>query len=283
MTTGKTPSKPGDAEAIRLIAMKAVSAALPGPAGLILKGGNALSLVYGIGGRTSLDLDYSLRGDFPDVRQAEIRIVECLVAGFRNAGYHLFDVRFLLRPPEPHESWWGGYEVLFKLIPAGRSGPDVERSRRSATVIGPAQERVFRVQISRHEFVGDVAVRLVDDTSILVYSPALIAAEKVRAICQQMPEYPYARYPHPRARDFFDIHSICTEASTDLAASGNRELLEKTFEAKRVPIGLLARIETTREFHRVDWPSVEGSVRSLAGDFDFYFDFVVAIAKRLTA
>jgi hypothetical protein len=36
---------------------------------LVLKGGNALSLVYGIGGRTSLDVDFSIADDFADLPQ----------------------------------------------------------------------------------------------------------------------------------------------------------------------------------------------------------------------
>ena len=34
---------------------------------LVLKGGNALALIYGVSTRTSLDLDFSMNSDFPDV------------------------------------------------------------------------------------------------------------------------------------------------------------------------------------------------------------------------
>ena len=60
-----------------------------------------------------------------------------------------------------------------------------------------------------------------DDYTIYVYSPTMIAIEKLRAICQQMPEYALQRRPSARARDFYDIYreryvkSICY---TDLGA-----------------------------------------------------------------
>jgi hypothetical protein len=274
---------PTSPDLIRRVAIRAMAAAGREIGLLVLKGGNALAVVYGIGGRTSLDLDYSLATDFADVRLAEAQISARLAESFRAAGFELFDVQFLLRPPEPTVEWWGGYEVRFKLVPLSEAGSDLDIRRRTATVVGLAQERIFKIQISRNEFVGDTLEEEVDGVPIAVYSPALIAAEKVRAICQQMPEYPHARYRHPRARDFFDIRSICLEASVDLTAPANAALVRKVFEAKRVPLELLGRVETTREFHRPDWPAVELSVRSLDGDFDLCFDFVADLCRRLEA
>ena len=275
-------ASPISPDLIRRVAIRAMAAAGREIGLFVLKGGNALAVVYGIGGRTSLDLDYSLATDFEDVRLAEARISERLAEAFREAGFELFDLQFLLRPPGPTGEWWGGYEVRFKLVPLSEAGSDLEVRRRTATVVGLAQERIFKIQISRNEFVGDTLEEEVDGVPITVYSPGLIAAEKLRAICQQMPEYPHSRYRHPRARDFFDIRSICQEASVDLASPANAVLVRKAFEAKRVPLELLGRVETTREFHRPDWPAVELSVR-LEGDFDFYFDFVVDLCRRLEA
>lgn len=274
---------PTHPDLVRRVAIRAMAEAGREIGLLVLKGGNALAIVYGIGGRTSLDLDYSLASDFADVRIAEERIAAHLAASFRDAGFSVFDVRFLLRPPEPEAEWWGGYEVQFKLSPAADAGLDLEARRRTATVVGLAQERIFKIQISRHEYVGDALEEEVDGVPIAVYSPALLAAEKLRAICQQMPEYPYTHHRRARARDFFDIRSICQESSVDLASSGNVALVAKVFAAKKVPLDLLTRIEGSREFHRPDWPAVQGAVRSLEGGFDLYFDFVVEVCRRLEA
>src|ERR1035438_7989116 len=58
---------------------------------LALKGGNALSLVYGITSRTSLDLDFSIKQDFPDFSRARERIFRVLKDRFDSAGYVVFD------------------------------------------------------------------------------------------------------------------------------------------------------------------------------------------------
>lgn len=278
----KSPA-PVSPDLIRRTAMRAMAEAGREVGLLVLKGGNALAVVYRIGGRTSLDLDYSLADDFADVRRAEERISAHLEASFREAGFHLFDFQFLVRPPEPKAAWLSGYEVRFKVVPLSDAEADLEWRRRTAAVIGLAQQRTFKIQISRHEFVGDALEGEIGGVPIIVYSPALIAAEKLRAICQQMPEYPHTPFPRARARDFFDIRSVCLEASVDLASAANATLVRKVFEAKRVPLALLGRIESTREFHRPDWPAVEGAVASLEGGFDLYFDFVVEVCRRLEA
>jgi len=46
--------------------------------------------------------------------------------------------------------------------------------------------------------------------SIPVYTLEMIAIEKLRATCQQMPEYGIRGAATQRARDFYDIHLIVT-------------------------------------------------------------------------
>ena len=47
---------------------------------LVLKGGSALSLIHGIGTRSSLDLDFSIDGDFASIEDARVRLVSALEA-----------------------------------------------------------------------------------------------------------------------------------------------------------------------------------------------------------
>jgi hypothetical protein len=122
-----------------------------------------------------------------------------------------------------------------------------------------------------------------DDYTVYVYTPSMIAVEKLRAICQQMPTYTLRRYPQARARDFFDIHQLATKAGVRFADSENIALLKRVFNAKRVPVELIRRIPYEREFHRHDWPAVEASVSGRLESFDYYFDFVVDQAKELEA
>jgi predicted nucleotidyltransferase component of viral defense system len=53
---------------------------------LVLKGGNALNLVYGLSNRTSLDLDFSMDSDFPDVADAQARLFHALHERFDAIG-----------------------------------------------------------------------------------------------------------------------------------------------------------------------------------------------------
>lgn len=258
---------------------------------LALKGGNALSLVYGITSRTSIDLDFSMKQDFPNFPHAKERIFRVLKDRFDSAGYVVFDEKLTPRPRIDGEDlmpWWGGYELNFKLIEKQRydelihSKPD--RLRIEATVTGPGNKRVFKVDFSKFEHIEGKEEHELDHYSIYVYTPEMIVLEKLRAICQQMPEYTEARLASARARDFFDIHEAIKKRSIDLMTSANLELLRLIFEAKKVPLSLLLQVGNTREFHRPDWPSVETSVAGGSVEsFDFYFDFVLAQIERLKA
>lgn len=57
--------------------------------------------------------------------------------------------------------------------------------------------------------------------------------------------------------------------------------MKNIFEAKSVPLTLVAKIKNTRDFHVVDWPAVTQSVTGELKSFDFYFSYVVEIAERL--
>jgi predicted nucleotidyltransferase component of viral defense system len=58
---------------------------------LVLKGGNALDLVYGITSRASIDLDFAMGRDFDDFEDARRRAFAALRNRFDIAGYSMFD------------------------------------------------------------------------------------------------------------------------------------------------------------------------------------------------
>lgn len=253
---------------------------------LVLKGGNAISLVYHYGSRGSLDVDFSIEGDFEDVDDAAHRILHGLRDRFDAAGYVLFDDEFVKRPAinkEPNPKW-GGYRIKFKIIEKAayeRLGEDIDSIRRNAAVIGPIQQRTFTVDISKHEFCSGKAEADLNDFTIYVYTPSMIAVEKIRAICQQMPDYQMRSGKSARARDFYDIYVLVTEARVNLGSPDNVELAKQMFAAKDVPRSLISKIGDFKEFHRQDWPSVEDTVTGRLENFDFYFNFVLTEIKNL--
>ena len=153
------------------------------------------------------------------------------------------------------QKWWGGYLVEFKLADRtlyDRVGNDIDALRRQSTLVGPSQKRTFKIDISSYEFCEGKVQRELDDYTVYVYSLEMIAIEKLRAICQQMPEYSLGTHS-ARARDFYDIHRIVTNNEIDLTTTVNLALVRAIFGAKEVPLqALLNEISKHREFHRPD-------------------------------
>lgn len=256
---------------------------------LALKGGNALTLAYRISPRTSLDLDFSIEDDFDDPLDIERRIFRALADRFDSAGFIVFDMSFEAKPRIRHETQsprWGGYLVRFKVIEKRKAEilkGDIAAMRRDSTVIGPEQRRVFSIDLSKYEYTRGKVPFEIDNYTVYVYTPAMIVLEKLRAICQQMPEYMPRRNSSPRARDFFDIHLVISNTGMVVSASENLELARHIFAAKEVPLELISRIATQKEFHRPDWESVKSFIAEAVEEFDYYFDFVVAQAASMQA
>jgi len=255
---------------------------------LTLKGGNALNLVYLLGSRSSVDVDLSLEQDFRDLENTRQKIFRALKSRFRDAGLTVFDEKLTPRPLIPRRGdneRFGGYEVTFKLMETGKydSLTDNEQRRRESVVVGPLEQRTFRVQISKYEYCAGKREAELDDYMISVYTPDMLAIEKIRAICQQMPDYHLRGHQTPRARDFYDVHSLITGANIDLRTPTNVQLTRDIFAAKEVPLILIPRISEHREFHKQDWPAVEVTTSGKLEEFDFYFDFVIDQTRLLKA
>ncbi len=250
---------------------------------LVLKGGNALNLVYGITSRSSVDLDFAMSRDFEDSKDASRRVFAALRDRFDAAGYIVFDESFEPRPDlegkGPDEKpWWGGYEVSFKLIDRRKfhsMKSDPKKLRNHALGLGSGAKRPFKIDLSKCEYTIGKAAHELDIFTIYVYTPEMIAVEKLRAICQQMHEYPHTGNKKARARDFYDIYRVLTTRNIDLQAETNRILLRNIFGAKQVPVSLLGNLPRERDFHRADWHSVITTTAGELHDFDFYFDFVL--------
>lgn len=273
----------------------------------VLKGGSALDIAYGLSSRSSLDLDFSMAGEFSKEEFPEIktRLENALKERFEEEGYYLFDFCFEPKPEQISEeiaSFWGGYCVEFKLIEKDKAEKhvfDLEAMRRTAIEIGrvkkegldskPQPSRKFPIDISRHEFTKRKDYKIIDNQDIAVYPPALIVIEKMRAICQQMTEYApivkrsSGRPGGERAKDFYDIHLIMQKFEIDLTSEDNLSLLREVFDIKRVPLDFLEKIKDGREQHRMGFHTVQDTVErgKLDHDFDYYFDYVLSLVNQL--
>lgn len=259
---------------------------------LVLKGGNAMAIIHKLTSRESVDLDFSMRDDFRDGTAAVQRRIEAaLQRTFRTAGYEPFDFKMEDRPASVSPDlvgFWGGYAFEFKLVPSAQHAQqkdDLARMQRSALSIGRA--RRFIIEISRFEYVDDKEEDEVEGHRIYVYSPLMIACEKLRAICQQMNEYsPVVRRSRPpaeRARDFLDIHTLVKQRQLNLLEPKALYITRQMFDLKHVELDWLGNINNYREFHRQGFQAVQATVSrdfDLQG-FDFYVDFVVKLANEV--
>jgi len=254
---------------------------------LVLKGGNAISLIYGFGNRASLDLDFSIESDFTDLAETERRIFAALDKKFGEVGFSVFDKKFGRRPERERPTAgprWGGYQLEFKLIEKSKEatfGGRLDDIRRNALVVGPGQLRCFTVDLSKYEYCAGKMEKELDDYTIYVYSPEMIVIEKLRAICQQLPAYQLNPNKRARARDFYDIHLVVTAEQMDVTTDKNLALLKDIFQTKEVPLNLLDGITDSYEQHRLDWPAVKDSVSAPLQEFEFYFQFVLEKAARI--
>ncbi len=261
---------------------------------LVLKGGNALNLAYDITSRGSIDIDFSMEKDF--TKQEKIRIQNklsyLLNQEFAKENYVVFDIKLSDRPEKIKKeikTFWGGYLLEFKVISSeifNEYKNDEEALRRRALPIHKDNSTKFTVDISKYEYIAKKRLRDIEGTIVSVYSPEMLAIEKLRALCQQNQDYKniiLSFTPKSRARDFYDIYNISTSFSIDFDSAENIELCHHIFAAKRVPLSYIPRIEEQREFHRQSWESVKDTVdpKERLKEFDFYFDYTLNLFKQL--
>jgi len=262
---------------------------------LVLKGGNAIDLVHSISGRASMDLDFSMPGDFGEGQLDRIKasIDQLLARAYEKEDLLPFDIKITQKPekigPIDEMEFWGGYVIEFKLIPKTlyeQNSGNIESLRKRSTAVGPSDRKTLKIEISKFECCAGKEAKEIDDYTVYVYTTEMIVLEKIRALCQQHPEYREAvrsHAPSARARDFFDIYIITQTFPIDFNKVTTKELLEASFASKKVPLALIRKVDSQREFHRGDYPSVRDTVKDGVDlkPFDYYFDYVVSLLDSI--
>lgn len=254
--------------------------------GLVLKGGNALQLVYDITDRASMDIDFSIEGDFTesDYNRINGTLNALLNDEFQKENLIVFDIKFIEKPKTNKVKIWKGYNIEFKVAHEEKwFEDDIDKTRREAIKI-LGQSTKFSIDISSFEYIASAKKHDLDGTVLLVYTPEMIVIEKLRALCQSIPEYQEiintARIKG-RARDFYDIWNICNQFSIDINSTQNQELIQEIFKAKRVPVSFLNLLEEYKDLQRENWKSVEDTLGSENKGFDFYFDYVMKLVGEI--
>lgn len=260
----------------------------------VLKGGNALNIIYGINNRASMDIDISMENDLTkeELKEFESKLKLAFDQVFNVNGFHVFDFKINPTPktiPLEYAHFWGGYTVELKIIEEDQYkqfSDSIDQLRRRAVVVGAGQEKILKIDISKYEFITPKTLKYLDGYGIYVYTPVMVVYEKLRAICQQMEEYVQyvSTNRKPRARDFFDIYTIVEKWSSpvDVYNLHNIKLLPQIFDIKRVPTNFLCLMENYREYHRDNFNSVQDTVIvDRLESYDFYFDYVLEMTRKL--
>ena len=263
---------------------------------LVLKGGNALSILE-LTRRESYDLDFSLYECNFTADELEAKFKYAVTSYFEELDYKIINFKFKEKPKvqtSPYTTKWGGYAIEFKFLSVDKyntiSKSVQEATRPKAYVIeyenmtGTSQPVL--IELSRNEYCKGYNERAFEDITLKIYSPWMIIFEKLRALCQQMDEYPLRKNPSQRARDFFDIYTVNKAYVLERTAPEDmedlRELCQHIFEIKDVDMSLLEKLDDYKEFHRGSFQKVIDSVledeREDLESFDFYFDETKKVA-----
>ncbi len=262
---------------------------------LIFKGGSAIDMIYKISGRASLDLDFSMAEGLSEEEEIEIaqKIERTLITTFEEDNLLVHDIKFEKRPiklPTEVQDFWGGYQVVFKVIPMElfeELGNDNNAIIRRSLPVGKKGSTKFKIDISSYEYIATKKVNDFEDFTIYVYSPEMIVFEKLRAICQQISDYKdivktFTR--KSRGRDFYDIELLIKTFDINPSTEENKELIRNIFKVKKVPLKYIQRIPEEREFHRENFESSLKDTVSKDTDlkvFDYYFEYVISQFSQL--
>jgi predicted nucleotidyltransferase component of viral defense system len=160
----------------------------------------------------------------------------------------------------------------------------LDKARRQAIAVNPSNSTKFSVDISSYEYTDGKKMKEIEGAVMYVYTPEMILFEKIRALCQTIPEYqtiiPSANVKG-RARDIYDIWNICQSYPIDFSSEENRMILEEIFSAKKVPLKFMDLLETYKDIRFQDWSNVQATVSGDLKPFDYYFDFLIDVLKQL--
>ena len=259
----------------------------------VVKGGSAIDLIYKLDSRASVDIDLSMEDDFSE---AELTVVKqkldvAIRQTFEEHDYTIFDFNITEKPRNlsPDLSgFWGGYQVEFKIQTLDNKSiisTNIEMARKTSQIIGLNNSKKFTIDISKFEYCKEKESVEIDGYTMYAYTPKMIVIEKLRAICQQMAEYPInqGKTKKSRPRDFYDITVIVNHYGMTFDED-DFELIQAVFGLKKVDLGLLSLIPNYKNFFSQDLESLRETLiasRLAQFNFDDCYNFVFIIAEQI--
>jgi hypothetical protein len=244
---------------------------------MVLKGGSALRMLEQDRSRLSIDADFSVRVPIKDTGPYFDRIKRALSDRFEQQGFCVIDFIVTPRPETPktgHPLWWKGWQCEFKLVQQAHSRFSLEVQRRRAFIPEGSNTSKIMIDISEHEYCGLDQKKPISGVLVYGYSKELLILEKLRAICQQYPEYRFHSNKN-RARDFYDIYRLSRGLDNQLICRC-RDHLNPVFDAKEVPVAMLKALwdEDFLAIQRLGFDQVGDSVEKPLFEFEIYLERV---------
>ena len=117
----------------------------------------------------------------------------------------------------------------------------------------------------------------------------MIILEKLRALCQSLPEYKsivQSANTKGRARDLYDIWNITQNFNFDPSAADNIALFKNIFDAKRVPYNFieLLKNQENENLQKENWMSVLDTITNSSEniqEFEFYYRYTIEITEKI--
>ena len=251
---------------------------------LFLKGGSAMRLFDNLTSRLSIDADFSVHTDIDNKSKFFRELKSSVIARFRRKKLNIIDFEWSRKPGKKRAGfpdWWGGWLCEFKLVSFQHRGKSIETKRRNALIPDGANSSKVTVEISKHEYCGKRRIKTIQGVKIFGYSRELLVLEKIRAICQQHPDYAY-RSSKNRARDFYDIYEL-TANTDDGFISRCSSQIENVFRAKEVPLKILALLWEVDfiDEQRRGFDEVKDTVIGKIHDFEVYVEHLRFFVKDI--
>ncbi len=246
---------------------------------LILKGGSAMRMFDEQNARLSIDADFSIEDVLKDADPAFREMENCFTTRFSTHGFDLIDFKAAKKPKKLRRGfpeWWGGRACEFKLVEKKHRKKSLETRRRNALIPEGANSPKIQIDLSEHEYCGKQRTKTIHGTKIRAYSREMLVLEKLRAMCQQHPDYMYRQQTKNRARDFYDISAL-TEDTSDEFIRRCQYHLKAVFDAKEVPLWILRALWDDDAFideFRLGFDQVKNTVRGELDDFSIYLEHV---------
>jgi predicted nucleotidyltransferase component of viral defense system len=244
---------------------------------LLLKGGSALRLFDHQASRLSIDADFSIESELDDPESFFALIKSCVERRFERHKFDVIDFKSNKKPktsPENRPDWWGGWGCEFKLVNQMHRKKTHRTKQRNAFVPDGANSPKITIDISEYEYCGARRTRTVEGIKIMGYSRELLVLEKLRAICQQHPEYEF-RLSKNRSRDFYDIFVLTSDMDEAFIKKCTHHLAN-VFAAKAVPLQILKALwnEEFIDEQGRGFEQVKDTVRGTVYDFDVYVEHI---------